>query len=1094
MTPIDQTIAACYIAFFGRSPDQQGLQFWQNGANTSGLSELALAANIAQGFVDNPSFKTTYGGMDNTAFVNAIYQNIAGTAPEQDGLHYWTHLLDTGTSQADVVAQFVYGVLNMTQDAINAEVAAGTITQAEADNAHQRTLYLSNHAEVALAYTSAMGAGSNMAPGTDQSSLASLMNDSAYVASQAILNGVTADPSSVAAAEVYLNGAPTNGDIIAQFGGSTVQGHVYTLTPNVDNFTGDAAGNNTFYAVVNDGTGATTTLNAGDVIDGGTGTNNTLEIVTTGALIATGIDLAAESITHVQNLVINSADGMIGRDGIGAINLADDAFTSVRLVAPAYVTVQGINEGTSAIVQAGAVGTSTGFATFHFDATTAASVTMNDTAVGTTGLTGYVDANFIHGDTGAGLANATTINATLNVQDVSTAGGAGQVMGNQYIYAENAGNKGAVINVNVNVTSQPGGDSNLYDATTYVYQSGDAAVTANINMTNASGEAAVEASADQSITPDRTKNIANVTLNNVSSRGGPTGVGVGDFDTVNVNVTGNSTLNDGLSFTENQWTATPLNSQTVTITASADLMSGSTTLDRVGTTHLTLTGTGSMYLGNYSAGGGATPDDTFTSTIDASAMKGNLTVVLASPISSFAGGSGNNALLSSDGTNGSLVNNATIDGGVGGTNTIAAALLANSPTATFTDFQIVDVSGYTGVLDTSLTGLSFTGVSISTASAAGATLQNLTADVTVTDSHDGDNSSLALSHVGATGTLAVNFADTVASGTQTLAITSAGDTGITVVSGGAKGDVNALSITEHDNHLASVTVSGANALTLSLALDSSDTAVTLVTSALTNIDASQTTGGVTITSLTTGGAATYAFSGLTVHGGTGGDAILLGTNVTGGMIVEGATAANSTTATAINTLTVAGSGSMIDDTASHSNDVINLNGFSDIAKLGSGGTADTAVKVNVADDTFATDGSGGARLGDTVQVTFGSGVASVNDSLHYNVASGNGDMLVLHGSLSGNTLAFTGVTLADGTLGAASGLGYVSNASFSSAVAAGQSYFPSTVEWFQYQGNTYIEESGWGLFSGTTHTHLVKIVGLVDLSAATISGNAIHFA
>src|ERR1700692_4204522 len=129
---VDQTIAACYVAFFGRSPDQQGLQFWQSAAQNSGLSGIALTEQLAAGFAINPSFTSIYQGMSNAAFVVAIYQNIGGTAPDAAGAQYWTNLLNNGESRAQVVGDFVYGVLNMSTAAIQAEVTSGTITSAEA--------------------------------------------------------------------------------------------------------------------------------------------------------------------------------------------------------------------------------------------------------------------------------------------------------------------------------------------------------------------------------------------------------------------------------------------------------------------------------------------------------------------------------------------------------------------------------------------------------------------------------------------------------------------------------------------------------------------------------------------------------------------------------------------------------------------------------------------------------------------------------------------------------------------------------------------------------------------------------------------------
>ncbi|MGF6613081.1 hypothetical protein OKW45_008069 [Paraburkholderia sp. WSM4175] len=1108
---VDQTIAACYVAFFGRSPDQQGLQYWEQVAQNSGLSGIALTESIAAGFANNPSFASTYGTLGNAAFVDAIYQNIGGTAPDAAGAAYWTNLLNNGESRAKVVGDFVYGVLNMSAADIQTEVTNGTITAAEATDALQRQQYLLNRSDVALTYTTAMGAGSDMAPTTNQLDPASLANDPAYQASQAILNNVTADPATVTAANTYLSsGTPTSAGIIATFGGN-VATSTFTLTTGVDNLTGVAGDNNVFYAVLDAANSTPSyTLNAGDVINGGTGSNNTLDIVVTGNPT---INLATETITNIQNLVINSADGYLNQ----TINLpGSNGFSSVTVVNPDYVTVQGINEGASATVQAAANGSSA-YAKFDFNSTTATSVTMNDTVTGAAGVTDYTEGDFYHGEEGAGLANATTINATLNVQNASIVNGGGEADGYQDIYAENAGNKGAAITANVNMTNLSTDGSNEYhEAETDIYQTGDAVVTANINMTNASGWAEVDANDNNGVTADPTKNVANITLNNVSAGYGDTGVEASGFDTVNVNVTGNAVLDDGLYFYENDSTATSTNSQTVTINASANLTSAETELDESGSTHLVVTGSGNVNLGTYD-GTSDTLSATVTSTIDASALTGNLTVVLDTEISSFIGGSGNNALLAT--SYGSIAAGATIDGGVGGMNTISASLVNAGDSANIKDFQILDVDGFgnsagNGVLDASLLSSSVSGVAISSTGTDGtATLLNLGANVTVTDSTVNTDSDLVLTHAGTgTNSLAVNFESNSTTGDGDIdSIVSTGDTTVSISSDGVAtavtDDYNVLgTLAETDNVLTKVSVKGATFFELDHVNTNTGamTATADVASSLKTIDASATTGGVSIEAgykQSIDGTYYTTYTGLTIHGGTGGDEITNGAD--NGVIVEGATAAtvtqgyDSDTGFA-NTLTVTGSHATINDSASAATDDLFLNGFSDSATLGSG----KGVSVTVADDTF--DTSGAAKLGDVATVTLGTGTATITDNLLYNAVNSsttslntNGDILALNGTLHGETISFANVANTATTLGAASSVAGAQTFDQAVYLADHQTGVAAhTVVWFQYAGNTYVEATG---ATSTTDAHdaqLVKIAGTVDLSHATVSAanHAITFA
>jgi hypothetical protein len=344
-----------------------------------------------------------------------------------------------------------------------------------------------------------------------------------------------------------------------------------------------------------------------------------------------------------------------------------------------------------------------------------------------------------------------------------------------------------------------------------------------------------------------------------------------------------------------------------------------------------------------------------------------------------------------------------------------------------------------------------------------------------------------------------------------------------VSSGGAKGTgLNTLNLTETDNHLSTVTITGANAFTLNLTTDSAALAATPptanVASALHTIDGSAATGALTITAgapVQFGTSGIYLTdTGLTIHGGTGGDTITNGAD--SGVITEGATAANTATNSAHNALTVTGTNATINDSASAANDTITLGGTGDSATLGSGNTvtatlagfsdsvtlgSGTNVTVHVSDDANTTAGAGG----DNQTVTFGNtGVATVTDLLHYN-ANTAADYLTLGGHLSGNTLAFAApVAFASGTttLGAATTLpsGSTGSLTFAQLVSGAESHTANTVTWFQFGGSTYVVDSGAATGTTTPATtlagaELVKIAGTVDLSHATLTtAGAIHFA
>ena len=109
-------------------------------------------------------------------------------------------------------------------------------------------------------------------------------------------------------------------------------------------------------------------------------------------------------------------------------------------------------------------------------------------------------------------------------------------------------------------------------------------------------------------------------------------------------------------------------------------------------------------------------------------------------------------------------------------------------------------------------------------------------------------------------------------------------------------------------------------------------------------------------------------------------------------------------------------------------------------------------------------------------------------------ANTNGNLLALNGALHAEILAFSNpIANAAGALGGATSV--ASAQTFDQAVHYAESATANTVTWFQYGGNTYIEDSGANPgANGTAGAEVVKITGTVDLSHATIASGHLTFA
>ncbi|MBP0049725.1 DUF4214 domain-containing protein [Marinobacterium sp. AK62] len=280
-------ISGLYAAFFDRAPDWEGLQNWLAKFATEG----ATLKTIAAGFAEHEVFQSTYGGMSDTDFVNAIYQNMLGGAGDAQGVQDWVNYLAAGNSRADMVAEFVQSALTIDLDDL---LATGRLTQAEYDAAAQRQALITNKATVGYNFANTLREDSNVT-----SFGLAVEQDPAYLASIKALANVDATAESVEAANAFIvsaalssnptgyinNNEPSNAEVVGQ---------TFTLTTGSD--VPDSTANNDTY------TATDTTLTAGDAINGGEG-NDTLNysVATEGDTNEAAFTMDSVEVLNVTN-------------------------------------------------------------------------------------------------------------------------------------------------------------------------------------------------------------------------------------------------------------------------------------------------------------------------------------------------------------------------------------------------------------------------------------------------------------------------------------------------------------------------------------------------------------------------------------------------------------------------------------------------------------------------------------------------------------------------------------------------------------------------------------------------------------------------
>ncbi|MBP1139044.1 DUF4214 domain-containing protein [Pseudomonas syringae] len=102
-----------------RAPDIEGLKSWLSHGAAG-----ATGAQVAGGFVQSAEFSQSLpNGSSNTAFVEHLYHNVLDRGSDANGLAYWVHSLDGGTSRGQVA----FNIANSAESAALTQGDAGFI-------------------------------------------------------------------------------------------------------------------------------------------------------------------------------------------------------------------------------------------------------------------------------------------------------------------------------------------------------------------------------------------------------------------------------------------------------------------------------------------------------------------------------------------------------------------------------------------------------------------------------------------------------------------------------------------------------------------------------------------------------------------------------------------------------------------------------------------------------------------------------------------------------------------------------------------------------------------------------------------------------
>lgn len=91
-----------YQRYLGRAGDSGGINFWVNALRRGAATDESEAVS----FLASDEYFAAHGG-DNTSYVNGIYNDALGRAPDA-GASYWINRLNAGGNRVDAAAAFLY--------------------------------------------------------------------------------------------------------------------------------------------------------------------------------------------------------------------------------------------------------------------------------------------------------------------------------------------------------------------------------------------------------------------------------------------------------------------------------------------------------------------------------------------------------------------------------------------------------------------------------------------------------------------------------------------------------------------------------------------------------------------------------------------------------------------------------------------------------------------------------------------------------------------------------------------------------------------------------------------------------------------------
>lgn len=197
-------IDSSMVTFFNASataPVEDWAEGFMGASNPGAPVVNSLVAQLGAAFGDTAAFNTLYGSLSDTAFLNAISNNLTGAPLDAALQASFTSILTSIEGQNNPATGHLYTV-NEARGVTAAILTVGFLGTEDADVAH--TPYhaqwqtAENKTAVSSDYAAASATSTFLVPHAESAT------DHGWMAAQTILNGITSDHATVTTADAHI--------------------------------------------------------------------------------------------------------------------------------------------------------------------------------------------------------------------------------------------------------------------------------------------------------------------------------------------------------------------------------------------------------------------------------------------------------------------------------------------------------------------------------------------------------------------------------------------------------------------------------------------------------------------------------------------------------------------------------------------------------------------------------------------------------------------------------------------------------------------------------------------------------------------------